>query len=238
MLKLVTNEVPVGLETYYAPIEGGQFRLQVDDAVHVSEHEALKQKNKEFRENNINLLKENEKYKGFSTLVGSDSLTPDKFQEKIESLAQSRITSLTEQMKNNYETKIKELSDVATRSSSKLSELVLGSEVTKAATEHGVLGSALEDVLFRAKNAFDVKEGSIKFKEEKLDAQGRPYTLSTWMQEVKTKAPHLFAPSQGTGAMRTSKPTTTRMATDSRSAVEKLSAGLSQLNGASVKKLA
>lgn len=236
MLKLITNEVPAGLETYYTPTEGGQFRLQVEDAVPVAEVETLKQKNKEFRDNNIALMKENEKYKGFSTLVGTDTLTPDKFNEKIESLAESRVSSRVEEMRNKYELKLKELSDVASRSSSKLSELVLGSEVTKAAAEHGVISTALEDVVFRAKNAFVVNEGEIKFKEDKLDAEGKPYSVAKWMQEMKSKAPHLFAPSQGTGAARPVKGSV-RPVGDNRSAVEKLSAGLSQLGGTSVKKL-
>ena len=235
MLKMITDDVPAGLETYYQPTEGGKFRLQIEDAVPVAEVETLKQKNKEFRDNNINLLKENEKYKGFSTLVGSDSLTPDKFQEKIESLAQLRVASLTEHMKSNYETKIKELSDVATRSGSKLSELVLGSEVTKAASEHGVLGSALEDVQFRAKNAFEVVDGELKFKDNKLDAEGKPYTLKSWMQEVKTKAPHLFAPSQGTGAM---KPKGSGVRTsDDVTGVDRIAAAYANRTNSSVKRL-
>ena len=179
MLKLITEEVPVGLESYYQPTDGGKFRLQVEDAVPATEYEAVKQKVKEFRETNITLSKDIEKYKGFSTLVGTDNLTPDKFQEKIESLAQLRVSTITEDMKKNYETKFNELSDVAKRSSTKLSELVLGSEVTKAANEHGVLNSALEDVMFRARSSFDVVEGEVKFKEGKLDSEGKPYTLTS-----------------------------------------------------------
>lgn len=236
MLKMITDDIPAGLETYYQPVEGGKFRLQVEDAVPVVEVESLKQKNKEFRETNINLMKENEKYKGFSTLVGSDTLTPDKFQEKIETLAQARVATITQEMKSSYETRLKELSDVATRSTGQLSELVLGSEVTKAASEHGVLGSALEDVLFRARNNFEVKEGAIKFKEDKLNAEGQPYTLSNWMKETRTKAPHLFAPSQGTGATKPNG-SGARTSGDSISGVDRIAAALANRNNSSVKRL-
>lgn len=235
MLKLITEEVPVGLENYYQPDKDGKFRLQVEDAVHVSEFETLKQKNKEFRDTNINLLKENEKYKGFSTLVGTDSLTPDKFQEKIESLAQQRVASMTEEMKNNYETKLRELQDVASRTGSKLSELVLGSEVTKAATEHGVLTSALEDVMFRARNSFDVVEGEVKFKEGKLDSEGKPYTMATWIKEVKTKAPHLFAQSQGTGA-RKPNGSGVRTSDEGVTGVDRIAAAFANKTNSSVKR--
>lgn len=235
MLQMITNEVPVGLETYYEATDNGQFRLKVEGAVPAAELESLKNKNKEFRDTNINLLKESEKYKSFSTLIGDDKLSPDKFQEKIDSLANARVTAMTEQMKQSYETKIKELSDVATRSSTRLNDLVLGSEVTKAAADYGVISTALEDVIVRAKASFDIVEGEIKFKEGKLDSSGKPYTISTWLQEVKTKAPHLFAPSHGTGA---TKPVKTSGGTPQyRSTLDKLSTGISQLQNAASKRL-
>ena len=88
------------------------------------------------------------------------------------------------------------------KTGSRLSTLVLDNEVTRVATEHGVLSSALEDVMLRAKNAFIVVDGEVKFNEEKLDAEGKPYSIQSWIQEQKTRAPHLFAPSQGTGPKR------------------------------------
>jgi hypothetical protein len=235
MLQMITTEVPVGLETYYEPLDDGKFRLKVEGAVASSEIETLKNKNKEFRESNINLLKEAEKYKSFSTLIGDDKLSPDKFQEKIETLASSRVAALTEQMKQSYETKLKETTEFATRTSSRLNDLVLGSEVTKAAADHGVISTALEDVIVRAKASFDIVDGEIKFKESKLDPQGSPYTVSSWLKEVKVKAPHLFAPSQGTGAMKPVKNNVGRAV--QKSTLDKLASGISQLQSAAPKRL-
>lgn len=232
---MITNEVPAGLETYYEPTDNG-FRLKVEDAVPAAEVEILKQKNKEFRENNISLLKENEKYKGFSQVFGGENISADKLQERIDALANARVGSLTEQMKATYDSTVSELSDKLTKASSKLSELTLGNEVVKAAADHGVIPTALEDVVFRAKNAFVVnEEGAIKFKEEKLDASGKPYTVDGWMREIKSKAPHLFAPSQGTGAVKP-KGSSSRV-NETRSASEKIASGLSLLQGGSVKRL-
>ena len=237
MLKLITSEVPAGLETYYTPTDNGQFRLQVEDVVPTAEVETLKQKVKEFRETNISLAKDNEKFKSFSQVFGGENVSAEKLQEKIDSLAVARVESLTEQMKSTYDTKVNELSDKLSKAGSKLSELTLGSEVVKAASDHGVISSALEDVQFRANNAFMVDEtGSVKFKEEKLDSNGKPYTVSSWMQEIKTKAPHLFAPSQGTGAMKVIKGTGARVQ-DNRSPTEKIASGLSQLGNSSIKKI-
>lgn len=233
---MIEQTIPVGLETYYEPTEGGAFRLRVEDAVPMAEVEILRQKNKEFRENNINLLKENEKYKGFSQVFGSDNISADKLQERIDTLAATRVGSLTSEMKTSYDTKVNELSDKFSKASAKLAELTLGSEVVKAATDHGVISSALEDVLFRAKNAFTVdEEGQVKFKEEKLDSNGKPYTVGGWMQEIKSRAPHLFAPSQGTGATKPKGSPVAR--NENRTAFDKIASGLSQLQGGSAKRL-
>jgi hypothetical protein len=236
MLKMIEQAVPAGLETYYEPTDNGAFRLKVVDAVPVAEVEILKQKNKEFRDNNIALLKDNEKYKGFSQVFGSENVSADKLQERIDALAAARVGSLTENLKTTYETKVSELSDKYSKASAKLADLTLGSEVVKAATDHGVITSALEDVLFRAKNAFDVtEEGVVKFKEEKLDSTGKPYTVSGWMQEVKSKAPHLFAPSQGTGATKPKGSGVIR--NENRTAFDKIASGLSQLQSGPSKRL-
>lgn len=226
---MITSEIPAGLENYYEPTQEGQYRLKVEDAVPVSEVETLKQKNKEFRDNNIALLKDNEKYKSFSSLVGNENLSPDKFQQTIENLATTKANSLVEEMRKKFEEKERDYSEKISKTTGRLTELTLGQEVTKAATEHGVLSSALEDVMFRAKNAFMVEDGEVKFKEQKLDANGKPYTVTGWMQEMKSKAPHLFAPSQGTGAVKP-KGTAARF-NDNRTAAERIASGLSQSTG-------
>jgi hypothetical protein len=238
MLKMIEQTVPVGLEAYYTPMETGGYQLQVDGVVPVAEVESLKQKVKEFRDTNTTLLKDNEKFKSFSNVFGSENVSAEKLQEKIDALAAARVGTLTESMKTTYEAKVSELSDKLSKAGSKLSELTLGNEVVKAAGEHGVTSTALEDVIVRAKAAFNVtEEGVVKFKEEKLDSAGKPYTVASWMQEVKSKAPHLFAPSQGTGATRPSR-SSGKTVNDNRSALDRMSAGLSQFNNpVSIKKL-
>ena len=234
---MIEQVVPAGLETYYEPTDTGTFRLKVVDAVPLAEVETLKQKNKEFRDTNINLLKENEKYKGFSQVFGSENVSADKLQERIDSLANARVGTLTENLKATYESKVTELSDKLTKAGSKLSELTLGNEVVKAAADHGVISTALEDVVFRAKNAFAVnEEGVVRFKEEKLDSAGKPYSVASWMQEMKSKAPHLFAQSQGTGAAKPKGSGVNRV-NETRSAAEKIASGLSLIQGGSAKRL-
>lgn len=229
MLKMITNEVPEGLNDYYEPTEGGQFKLKVEGAVPITEYESVKGKVKEFRDTNTQLLKEKTKYQDFSQLVGGE-LSPEKFNEKIESLAQSRVGALTESMKNAYETKLKDLETNYGKASKKLSELVLNSEVTKVATEHGVLSSALEDVMLRANTSFTVVDGELKFKEEKLDAEGKPYNIKTWILEQKSRAPHLFAQSQGTGPTRPRGSGSVRAGSEGVTGVDRIAAALNNRN--------
>jgi len=223
MLKMFTESVPEGLENYYTPTEDGKFQLSVEGAVPVQEVETLKNKVKEFRDTNTQLLKDKQKYQDFSQLVGGD-LSPEKFNEKVESLATSRANVLVESMKTNYETKLKELETNYSKTSGRLSELVLNNEVTRVAAEHGVLSSALEDVMLRAKNSFTVVDGELKFREEKLDAEGKPYTVQSWITEQKGRAPHLFAPSQGTGVARPPKGSGVRSPGQQVSGVDRIAA--------------
>lgn len=236
MLKMITAEVPVGLETYYEATDNGQFRLRVEDAVPVSEYESVKSKVKEFRDSNTQLLKEKQKYQDFSQIIGGADLSPEKFNEKLETMAQSRVAALTETMKNSYETRLKDVETNYSAASTRLSELVLGSEVTKVATEHGVLPTALEDVMLRAKSNFTVVDGQLKFKEQRLDAEGKPYSVNSWIVEQKGKAPHLFAPSQGTGSSRPRGSSAVRTALDGVTGVDRIAAAYNNRNS-SVKKL-
>ena len=233
MLKIVTNEVPVELQNYYTDQGDGTFKLNVEGAVPVEELKAEKAKLKEFRDNNLRLAQQNET---FTKIFGDGKdVTPDKIHEKINTLAEQRAIDRAAEMKLNYENRIKELETGLQSTSKNYSKLVLGRQVQDAVTKHGVHSSAIDDVLRRAEEAFEIQGEQLIYKSDKLDKEGKPYTVDTWAAELSKTAPHLFAASQGTGAKR---PTSTggRMS-DSRSSAEKIASGLSQLSGPTFKKL-
>lgn len=237
-LKLVTNEVPVGLETHYTKQDDGRFRLNVEDAVSKEEFDSTKTKLDEFRTNNKTLFDENKKFKNLASIIGSENLDPDTLQKKIDSLADEKAAA----MKTAFDTEKTDLSGKLTKYSTKVVELTLGSEITKAATAHGVVSSALEDVHLRAKNAFEVDEdGNVKIKNGLKDSKGKEYTVDSWMQEMKSKASHWFAQSQGTGAKKNFKGDGSNGSrvgvADTRSAVQKIASGFNKDKGA-IKKLA
>jgi hypothetical protein len=202
-LKFKTNEVPAELEAFYKQSEDGTYVLDVEGAVEAAEVEKLKQKVKEFRENNSNLLKTNASLSAFEQVVGGlGNITPDALNSKLDTLAAQRAESMVTTMKAKYEDELKVLRDGHAKASGQLSELLLGREVQTAGVNAGVVPSAYDDVLRRAKDAFEIREGVVTYKGQSLDANGQPYTVNTWMSELSKSASHLFAPSQGIGATR------------------------------------
>lgn len=217
------TEVPAELQSYYDKTEDGSYRLKVEGVVLESDVAQLKAKNKELRESNIGLLKTNESLSSFEQVFGIGNVKPDVIQSKIQEIASKKAESLVTEMKANYETKMRELETGLIKKSSKLTELMLGEAVQKAGVRHGVVATAFDDVLRRAQSDFEVTDEGLKFKHEKLDAEGKAYNLDSWMAEQAKQAPHLFASSQGTGATRPAKANQAKAPPVSR-----LAAGLQQ----------
>jgi hypothetical protein len=234
MLKLITKEVPVELKDYYTEQADGLFKLNVEGVVSVEEHKTVKDKIKEFRDTNVKLTQQVET---FTNVFGDGKdLTPAAISEKINSLAEARANSRATEMKTNYETRIKDLETGLSATSTRYSKLVLGKQVQDAVTKHGVHSSAIDDVLRRAEDAFEIKEDKLVYKSDKLDKEGKAFTVDTWAAELAKQAPHLFASSQGTGAV---KPTNGMAPINNKvSGVARISQGLSNLAGGGNKSLA
>lgn len=229
MLKLNTNEVPEGLETYYTKQDDGSFRLQVEGVVAEAEHLKVKNDLTEFRKNNIALLKDNGTLNSFKDVLGGGNLTPDGISKKIEDLAKTRADSLVDEMRKAHKTELDEITKDRDNRKSRLSSLTLNDEVRKAGPKHGVLETAYDDVMYRAQNAWEVTDEGLKMKVEKLDAEGKAYTMETWMAETVKVAPHLAAQSKGIGAgnnIRKGSPISVNKNTDGMSGPDRIAAAL------------
>lgn len=205
-LKFEVNQVPVGLEEHYKVQDNGTYHLNVEGVISQNEYNKVVEDNKkvkasvsEFRNNNITLKSQVET---FTSIFGSEGVDPTKINDKINSLAEQRANERTLEMKTNYETKVSELETGLNTTKSRYSELVLGKQVQDAVTKYGVHSSAIEDVLFRANQAFAIVDDKLVYKSEKLDKDGKAFTIDTWAIELAKSAPHLFAQSQGTGATK------------------------------------
>ena len=202
MLKLETNEVPTGLESYYEDAGNGIFKLKVEGAVPVAQLEEVKTKLGEFRNNNVELKKKVDALSQFETMFQSGEFSAEKISSKVETLALQRAS----EMKTALEQQIAELTNGLQSEKSRVQQIVLSDAVNKAALKHGVSETALEDVLARAKGAFKVEEGNLVPVDPNLDVKGNKPTLETWMASLATAAPHLFQGSRGTGAQKPGKP--------------------------------
>lgn len=118
------------------------------------------------------------------------------YEGKIEALTQSN-----EEYKGKYESTI---SDFRGKT--------LESKIREACTKAGVIGSAVDDVILRAKNSFSFdddgnmvikgKDGNIEYLEDGKTPKG----ASEWVSGMKETARHWFGESQGSGAGGSGRP--------------------------------
>jgi len=228
-LKLVVDSVD-GLSAdvagLYTQSSDGKYYLEVDGAV-------SKVKLDEFRENNVRLMKELDKYKGIDPSKYAELLTLQaKADEKklidageIDKVVEQRVGQMRDTMSAEI-TALKQVNEVAQH---QLESLLIDSSVRDSAIKSGVHPLAVDDVLLRAKTVFKVRDGAAV----PVDNNGgvifgkdgsTPMSVSDWTMSLKKSAPHLFQGSSGGGSNGSSG---TKGVDSSRlSALQKISAGL------------
>ncbi len=109
--------------------------------------------------------------------------------EKQLGIKDGRITDLETENKNHM---------------TSLSDMMIYSEVEKAAIEAKVRPSALADIKNRAKPVFSLVDNKVEARNDKGDIMygksGDPMTISEWVNSQNENAPHLFESSSGGGA--------------------------------------
>lgn len=208
--------------------EGDVYRLQVEGAVSST-------KLGEFRDNNIALKQELEKFKGIDPTKHAELLkleqqvTDKKLLDagKVEELVAGRIGT----MKSEYETQIRERDEKLSSSNRQLESLLIDSAVRTAANPAEgpqVLSTAIDDVLLRAKTVFRIvdsvatpigPDGKVVYGANGVD----PMSITEWMKGLQKNAPHLFAGNKGGGAPSRVDRTGD---TSKMSSIQKISAGL------------
>lgn len=185
----------------YTQGEDGAYYLDVDGAV-------AREKLDEFRNNNVNLLKQ---------LEGFKDVDPTKYRELIEQhrklsekklIEEGKVEELINQrvqaMKTDFERQIGEKDQALQLSNRQLETLLIDNSVRDAASKVGVAPTAIEDVLLRAKTVFRIqdgkpvamRDGQVVYGKDGQNSIGIP----DWVGSLKEQAPHLFQPSQGSGS--------------------------------------
>lgn len=227
------EDVEEQFRSLYTAGADGMYYLSVEGAV-------SKEKLDEFRNTNIDLMKKLEPFKNVDPAKLQEMLENErKIAEKklidagdIEGLVAQRVAT----MKREYENKIKELETSYAQANRQLEVLVIDNAVREQAIKLGVAPTAVDDVLLRAKTVFSVEDGKPVAKDRDgnviygKDGQNS-LGIGDWISSLKDVAPHLFGPSQGSGADNR------RGASQSNqpmSAAQKISAGLRVGNSAAI----
>ena len=206
----------------------GAYYLSVDGAVD-------KSKLDEFRNNNVKLLKDLEKFKDVDPAKYQELLALAKKQEEKKLIDAGEIDKVVEQrvgeMKSTYENQLKTLTEQNSVAQRQLESLLIDNAVRDAAVKSGVQPTAVDDVLLRAKATFKIKDGNAV----PVDAQGNvvygkdgtsPMSVIDWTTGLKKQAPHLFQGSQGGGAPGSGKD---NVDTSKLTSAQKIAQGLDSL---------
>jgi hypothetical protein len=180
---------------------------------------------KEFRDNNIKLLKERDELK---TQLGKFAdIDPEKYQEalkklqdlddkqmmddgKIEELLQTR----TERLRSDYESKLKSYDKKFTDQDSQIKTLSdelskerIDGRLREAAGTVGVRKTAIPDLINRGRQVWRLVEGEpVAMRGEEIlygKDPAKPIGMPEWIESLATDAPHLFETSSGGGATNT-----------------------------------
>ncbi len=204
-LKFIVDSVDglsADVAALYSKNEDGKFYLEVEGAV-------SKTKLDEFRENNVRVLKELDKYKGIDPSKYADLLKLQAKADEKKLIDAGELDKVVEQrvgqMRTTYITEIDTLTKANSVAQRQLESLLIDSAVRDAAIKSGVQPTAVEDVLLRAKATFQIKEGVPM----PVDSAGStiygkdgstPMSIADWTSSLKKQAPHLFQGSSGGGA--------------------------------------
>lgn len=231
-LKFVVDSVD-GLSTetaaLYTKNADGKFYLEVEGAV-------PKAKLDEFRDTNVRVLKELEKFKDVDLTKYQEMLDLSKKAAEKKLIEAGDVDKIVEarigEMHTTYTADLAKLTNDNKVAQRQLEALLIDSAVREAAMKSGVQPTAVDDVLLRAKSVFQLKDGvSIP-----LDSSGKiiygkdgvsPMTVADWTAGLKKTAPHLFQGSQGGGAQGPGK--LNSEATAKLSAAQKITMGLDSL---------
>jgi hypothetical protein len=191
------------LHSIYEKGADGKFYVMVDGLVPVSRVD-------EFRTNNIALKKQLEQFEGLDpTRYKELNEQAKKLKEKtlieagdIDKVVEERVKA----MRTEFVEKNKALQTANDGVNQQLSVLLVDSAVKSAAVTLGVVPTAIDDVVLRAKSIFKVQTGQVVALNEKGEVRyGKdgttPLTITEWAKDLKVSAPHLFEGVKGAGSL-------------------------------------
>lgn len=194
------TEVSEAVRTLYKQ-EGDSYVLDVEGAVDRTRLD-------EFRNNNVLLQQQLEKLKGidpvkYNELVDLDRQVKEKELIKagdIEGVVNGRVAAMREEWTGRATTAETALA----QAHQQLAVLMIDNSVRAEAIKLGVLPTAIDDVILRARALYQMENGVPVPKAEGKILYGKdgttPMPIGDWAVGLKKTAPHLFQGSSGSGA--------------------------------------
>lgn len=186
----------------------GMYRQEGDAYVLDVEGVVPRERLDEFRNNNVALQQQLDKFKGVDPAKHAELMELQrKLQEKelLEAGEVDKVVQLRVQtMKDGYESQIGTLTTTLTKSTEQLNMLLIENVVRAEAVRQGAAPTAIDDLVFRARALYRIEEGVPVPKQGDKVVYGKdgqnPMPISEWVTGLKPTAPHLFAKSSGSGA--------------------------------------
>lgn len=182
--------------------EGTEFVLDVEGAVD-------KTRIDEFRNNNILLQQQLDKLKDVDPAKYRELMDLDrKVKEKqlIEAGKVDEVVNLrVESMRTELTGQLTEKSTALETANKQLAILMIDRQVQAEAVKLGILPTAMDDILLRARTVYSMEAGvpvpkTVDGKVIYGKDGSTPMPMNEWVLSLKKAAPHLFAGSSGSGA--------------------------------------
>lgn len=194
------DEVAEPFRALYKP-EGEKFVLDVEGAVE-------KARLDEFRNNNIALQQQLDKLKDVDPVKYRELIAIQKKVEEKQLIEAGEVDKVVNlrvgAMREELETKVATAETALNAAQSQLTLLLIDDAVKDSAVKNGVLPTAIEDIVFRARGTFVLEDNVPVPKVAGKVVYGKdgttPMTPDEWIQGLKKTAPHLFQGVRGSGA--------------------------------------
>lgn len=160
----------------------------------------------EFRDNNVKLLKDAEKFKDIDPekykKLMADHAAAEHERLKKEGKLEEAHAAQVDALKNSHKQEVEKAGVRVTELTERLSKVLIDDAVATKATEKGVKPTAIIDVKSRARAVFKMegdKVVAMNGEKPAFNTKGDPLSIADWLDTLSAEAPHLFEESKGSG---------------------------------------
>jgi hypothetical protein len=207
------EEIPESLSEYYEE-KDGRYVLAVEGLTDKSKLDEFRNSNIELKKTLEGVTEKLDTFSGIDPLSAKDALNKMQAFENQELMEKGKFEELLAKKDTEYGGKIEALTKrnteqetLASRYKEELESYRITSAIQSAVNQNGTpQSSAVADILSRARSSWQIDEKGNLFcvdenRKARYSENGSTYmTPEEWSKELIANAPHLFVPSNGSGA--------------------------------------